>query len=916
LRRLRLAAGLSQESLAEQAHLSGDAIAALERGRTSAPRAETIGLIARALKLSPTERNQLAAAAVPIRRSPAVVSAVREPATRARRPNPTPRTAVPHNLPTPLSSFVGRAADLDRLCRVLGTPDGASRLVTLIGPGGIGKTRLAIEVARHLLEAFPTPETSVGALFSDGVWLVDLSALDDPSLVPAAVAAVLEVRDSQGQPVATRLAEIVSQRRLLIVLDNCEHLIDACARLAEMLLTSCPGLRLLATSRERLAIPGEFVWQVSPLSVRNAAAYSEQSSEAARGEAERLFLERAVLAKPTLALTEVSDGTIATICRQLDGIPLAIELAAARVDALDLQSIAERLSDRYRFLTTGNRAGLPRHQTLEALVEWSYDLLAPEEQLLFARLAVFPGGWTIEAAEAVCSEGLSDVVDLLLRLVAKSLVIQVEGKASRTRYRMLDTLRSYAERRLGLSGAAEPLRERHARHYLAFLESLDRRVEGPEQALYLDLLEEDVDNLRVALDWCTATDQAEPGLRGAWTLAILAWLRGYLNEIDTRLKALLAAPSAKVAAAAARAKGLVAAGYVAHYRGEVARARGLVEAGLDLFRRLDDRNGIGQALTWLGLIVTAQGEYELAGSFFQEALGIFEAAGDDFWTARVATNFGRCLNLAGKRAEAAVYLDRALMLRRKIKDARGVANTLFHLADGMLAAGDYDRAQALAGEAIAVARSIGDRFVLLRALIGLGRLGYMRGDLSLAHRYLDEALDQAQRDGFGHDQTEVAVLFGLIARDEGDLAQARWWANDGLRRAKAGTQTPEVARALYLLGDISRREGIAGEADRYLRDSLLIYRQIRNAVGIALALAARASLRAPESRTVRVVGAAEAVQSGQVGANASIEWRELGQVIDRARPLRDDPAVARAWEAGRGAAFDAVVAEALAEDPL
>ena len=433
-------------------------------------------------------------------------------------------------------------------------------------------------------------------------------------------------------------------------------------------------------------------------------------------------------------------------------------------------------------------------------------------------------------------------------------------------------------------------------------------IEGPRQAEQLQLLEQNIDNLRAALDWCVAADEAEPALRGSWCLAVLAWLRGYLEEVDGRLTALLELPSAGAAPAEVRARALVAAGYVAFYRGQLERAHRLVDNELELFRDLHRPREIGQALIWIGLIVDAETHPAQARHHFVEALQIFRDIGDAFWTARAATNLGRCLGRQGDRAGAIPLIQEALALRRQLGDRRGVANTLHHLADALEGGGDFPQARSLAEEALSIAQAVGDRFVTVRAFIGLGRAAYALNDLSQARSYLEQAMAVARRDGFGHEVAEVAVLLGLIARDGGDCVRARQLADEGLSLARQHARRAEAASALFLLGTLAQVERQPSRALACLRGSLVQYQQVPDETGSALALASMASLLEVGTRAARLAGAAEAVLDSQP-STWSIERSELSRILADMPEVRDD---AEAWVSGRAAPFDHVVAEALA----
>jgi predicted ATPase len=400
---------------------------------------------------------------------------------------PAPRTPErpPHNLPSELSSFVGREKELAEVKRLLEN----TRLLTLTGSGGCGKTRLALAAASELVEGF-----------EDGVWLVELASLADPSLVPQSVAYALGVREQPGRTPTEALSDYLGSRKVLLLLDNCEHLVEACAELAEALLHSCAELRVLATSREALGITGEVAWLVPSLSLPDLRRLPDIES-LPRYESARLFVERAAAVKPTFTLTEQNAAAVAQVCYRLDGIPLAIELAAARAKVLPVEQIADRLDDSIGLLAAGSRTAMPRHRTLHATMDWSHELLPDEERALFRRLSVFAGGFTLEAAESVCTGGgleRGEVLDLLSHLVDKSLVIMRE-EGGEGRYRLLETVRQYGREKLSASSEAEQASERHAGYYLALAEEAEPELKGAGQVAWVERLEQERDNLRAAM---------------------------------------------------------------------------------------------------------------------------------------------------------------------------------------------------------------------------------------------------------------------------------------------------------------------------------------------------------------------------------------------------------------------------------
>jgi predicted ATPase/class 3 adenylate cyclase len=433
--------------------------------------------------------------------------------------------AFAHNLPRQLTRFIGREREMEEVRRLLAT----TALLTLTGAGGCGKTRLALQVAADQVDQF-----------ANGVWLVELAALADPELVPQTVALALGVREEPGRSLTETLTDYLRSRALLLLLDNCEHLLAACAQLADALLRGCPHLRILATSREALGIGGEQTFRVPSLSAPDPRQLPslERLHEY---EAVRLFTDRAILGQPTFAVTTANAAAVAQVCQRLEGIPLALELAAARVRALSVEQIAARLDDRVRLLTGGIRTALPRQQTLRALIDWSYDLLSEPERALLRRLSVFAGSWTLEAAEEICSGAEVEsweMIDLLTRLVEKSLVVYEEWNG-RARYRLLETVREYARERLLEIDDGEALQKRHRDSFLSLAEAARQRLTGPEQGEWLERLEMEHDNLRAALEWSVEQGESTIALRFGNALGLFWYYRGHLVEGWRRMAELL-----------------------------------------------------------------------------------------------------------------------------------------------------------------------------------------------------------------------------------------------------------------------------------------------------------------------------------------------------------------------------------------
>ncbi|MGH2397248.1 MAG: ATP-binding protein, partial [bacterium] len=501
-------------------------------------------------------------------------------------------SVLPNNLPFQLTSFVGRLRQMDEIRQLLAR----HRLVTLTGIGGCGKTRLALQVAADDAEAF-----------LHGVWLIDLNSITTGDLVLPTVVTTLQVREQPGRMLEATLVDFLQEKQLLLVLDNCEHLLDACAGVAHALLRRAPKLHILATSREPLRIQGEQRYEVPPLELPDLTA-GRSSTQLTASEAVQLFVERAVLGQHRFALTDRNAQSVAQIVARLDGIPLAIELAAAKVKLLSTAQIAERLNDRFGLLAGGSRTALGRQQTLRAMIDWSYELLSESERLLLRRLSVFAGGFTLEAAEAIVAGveiARHDFLDLLGRLVDKSLVIVDPAHGSR-RYRLLDTMREYAKERLTAAGEVGPLRNAHRDWYLAFAQKAESSLDEPNQ-IWLNRLEADHDNLRAAIEYSLATDDAEGALRLGTALWRFWHVRGHWTEGRQRLEAAISA--ATRAQPSLRARALHAAGMLAQRQGDYERATTLSEESLTLQQTLGDAHGIATSLTTLGNIAYVQANY-------------------------------------------------------------------------------------------------------------------------------------------------------------------------------------------------------------------------------------------------------------------------------------------------------------------
>ena len=687
------------------------------------------------------------------------------------------------NLPLELTSFVGREREM---AEIEGLLVEGTRLLTLTGSGGCGKTRLALAVATDLVEQF-----------EDGVWWVDLASLSDPDLVPQAVAQALMIREEPGQPLVETLARDLASTELLLVLDNCEHLIEECAALTDALLRSCPKLRVIATSREALGIAGERAWLVPSLSLADPQ-HLAPLEELARYEAVKLFRERAKAINPTFELSEENAPAVARVCSRLEGMPLAIELAAARVRVLSVEQIASRLDDAFGLLKSESRTADPRQRTLRATIDWSYELLSGEEQTLFQRLCVFAGGFTLEAAEAVCTgEGVEEgeVLDLLSRLVDKSLVLVAERRGEEARYRLLETIRQYGQERLEESGEADEVRGRHAALFLTLAERAEPQLKGREQVAWLERLEREHDNLRAAMRWLLEEGgEIEAAVRLAWALWLFWWYHGHHAEgrrfADEMLEKRDALPIDL------RAKAIWVRGIMSYGLESIERMNELFEESAALFRRVaDDKSGLALALSGIGIAALQTGDMEPATALFEEALKLFREAANKWGVSNVLVDLGM-VSLGRRDHERAVqYFEEALTISREIGDRLSGYISLYNLALASRALGEHERAAQLYVEGLKLAVEVGDKANTAYCMEGLAGLISERGEPEQATRLFGASAALLEAVGTPRyvqvqDRTSVESAVQALRSRLGEAAFTAAWAQG---RAMTPEQAVEYA---------------------------------------------------------------------------------------------------------------------------
>jgi predicted ATPase/DNA-binding SARP family transcriptional activator/DNA-binding CsgD family transcriptional regulator len=647
---------------------------------------------------------------------------VSEPASPPKGQRMDNANTSKHNLPALRTSFLGREREMLEVKRALAM----TRLLTLTGVGGTGKTRLAQQVAKDLVGVYP-----------DGVWLVELAGLYEPELVEQVVAETLGVHERPGRPLSATLAEELRAKHLLLVLDNCEHLIEAVARLTDELLGACPKLRILATSREPLRVPGEVVRGVPSLPVPGPTDPALRTKEGlARFAVTRLFLDRARRKREgEVVSSKTSVQAVVRVCRRLEGIPLAIELAAARTATLSVEQIDERLGDSLKLLTTGFRSADPRHRTLRATLDWSYALLCEAERVLLGRLSVFAGGFSLEAAEALGSGevvGEGEVLDLLSRLVDKSLVALEEGEHDGAlRYTMLEPVRQYAREKLRESGEQDAAQERHAAFFLALSEEAEPEMSGPDQEAWLRRLEKEHANLRAALAWALdPADSIEPrehrtelGLRLAGALGRFWGVYGPNEGLRWLEKGLARGGEAPKPALA---KALYEAGWIELFQGNYQRAIALLEGGLALFRELGDRRGVATSLVNLGFAALHQGDNERTTMLRQEIEPLRREPLERWTLAWLTTFLALAMSYEGDYERSAALAREALAIYRELGDRRGISLCHIDLGFIELIRGNHERAAPLLEESVRVLRGSEDKFCLAYGIFGLAAVAAAR----------------------------------------------------------------------------------------------------------------------------------------------------------------------------------------------
>jgi predicted ATPase/DNA-binding XRE family transcriptional regulator len=771
---------------------------------------------------------------------------------------PSPLSQHQTNLPASITSFIGRKKEQAEVIRLLET----YRLVTLTGSGGVGKTRLSVKVGEQVVENY-----------ADGVWLLELASLNDPALLAQNAAVLFGLATQTMSSFTDLLINFLRSKSALLILDNCEHLLDACARFAETLLKSCPFLKILATSREPLGIAGEAIYRVPSLQVPDL----QQVLDTFRNfESMRLFEERAKLAQFDFSLSLENAFPVAQICHRLDGIPLAIELAAAKVGVFSTEQIAKQLDESFNLLTGGSRTALPRQQTLRASIDWSWNLLSDAERILLRRLSVFPGGFTLEAAGAICRADdieNNNVLDILTHLANKSL-LEKQGQDGEARYRLIEPIRQYADEKLLDASEVDRIKERHLDFFVKFAEEAEPKLLGEEELEWLNRLEIENPNLRSALEW-SVHNHVEAGLRMAGALYWFWAVRTYWKEGYTWLTRLLEL-SKELPSSLNLAKALNVAGHLAWYHFDTTAAHSLHKESLTMYRELEHQGGRAAALFGLGRVARLQHDYDAARRFYEESLTIRRELGDKYAIADTLQSMGALNYHRGDLALARSLFEESLLFWQELGNISGIAPSFSNLGRVSEAQGDYEQATMLYKKSLELFQKLGDKYGCIYTRQYLGHTAYLQADYSVAQASYEESL--------------------RLSRQAGD----NWY----------------TAIALTNLGHLALIENNYVEARARYTESLTIFKQAGDKQDIINCLVGWANLSQATGKTeqaTRVCGALETLLPATKANLVSPEREIFQRTVVALSTSLDGSVFAQTWAKGQGMTLDQLIAYVLTE---
>jgi predicted ATPase/class 3 adenylate cyclase/Tfp pilus assembly protein PilF len=835
--------------------------------------------------------------------------------------------ARPNNLPAQPNSLVGREKEVRQVASLFRSKE--VRLLTLTGTGGTGKTRLSLQVAADMVDEF-----------DDGAMFVDLSPLMESALVVPTIARTLGVQEQGSKPILDTLKGYLKERQMLLVIDNFEQVVDTAPQVAQ-LLSSCPKVKVLVTSRVPLRVQGEHEYAVPTLSLPDVRKLPllEQLTQY---EAVKLFIERAMAVKANLQVTNDNAAAVAEICVRLDGLPLAIELAAARIRVLPPHALLSRLSNRLKVLTGGARDLSARQQTLRGAIDWSYDLLDEGHKQLFRRMAVFQGGRTLEALEAVCnydSQLQVEVFDGLEALLSSSLLQQREGSDGEPRFWMLETIHEYAREKLEESGEAGALQREHALYFMRLAEEAEPHLTGEKSGEWLERLEDGYDNIRAALQWARESSRnnrggsraevIEVGLRLAGAISRFWYVRGYYSEGRAHLLKLLALQQTREGEGADtegaeqvresrryRATALNGAGVLAWSQGDYVIARSLMEESLSLQREIGDKMGIAHSLGSLGNVACDQGDHLAARSLHEESLSIRREIGDKRGIANSFNGLGIVAYDQGDYVIARSLHEESLSIWREVGDKRGIAHSLGSLGIVAYEQGDYAIARSLYEESLSMQREVGDKKGIANSLSSLGIVAYDQGDYAIARSLYEESLSIWREIGDKRGIANSLGNLGNVAYEQGDYPVARSLREESLSLQREIGDKMGIASNLNNLGNVACDQGDHLAARSLHEESLSIRRELGDKKGIVDTLAGLGGVAVSEGdaeRGAKLLGAVEA-QLTELGAVLDREDRlPLERAIASARSLLEEEAFERAWQEGRAMSMEEAIEYALEE---
>jgi predicted ATPase len=802
-----------------------------------------------------------------------------------------------HNLPEQMTSFIGREKEIAEIKQALGE----HRLVTLTGSGGTGKTRLSLQVAADLLDQFP-----------DGIWFVELALIIDPVLIPQAILSAADMQTQQGRSALDSLVDFLREKTSLVVLDNCEHLIEACAKLVETLLSTAPNLKILASSREALGAKGEQAWRVPSLSIPDLK-HLPPVPQLSQYEAVRLFIDRALLIQPHFTVTNENAPAVAQICFRLDGIPLAIELAAARIRLLSAEQISYRLDDRFRLLTGNSRTALPRQQTLRALIDWSYDLLTEDEKLLLRRMSVFIGGWTLDLAEQVCSDekiNSFEILDMLGKLVDKSLVTAAESGAE-IRYHLLETVRQYAREKLFESGEGETARNKHLKAFVDLAEKAEPELRSFNQPLWLDRIEAEIENLRAALEWAQARD-SESYLRLASAIWRFCEIRLANNEIIDYLKTALDATKGLSTIDRARALGRVAT--ILNNHGMNAQALDYAKEACKLGRELNDAPSIAMGLSNEGMAELSN-DSKYAVECLEKALAFSRSVQDHRVSSAILAHLGNEALVRKDFSHAIEFCEESLQEARLCGDKRAINFALRFLSNANQFSGNLPASKKQIEEAISLAQEINDKANVIVCIDSLIGDCFLAEDFARAEQLCIEAHQRARETGVRSSIAITLVAHGILNLAQGDLATARECAQEALVLTE---NVYSYTDALLLFGKASCQMGELSTANEKFHEVLLLYKKENLPDGSLACLAQFGILAFTQGklkRAVKLFAAIDRLQEHILIYEYPFELRQREGILQQAHQQLGEDAFNKAWLKGRAMTMEQAIAYVLEETP-